>query len=187
MVKLRTGHKCSIGIIITIVLGAAGGYVSDAGNQLRFSKQAMDIIGNAEDCRRDPYRCPAGKLTQGIGHTGSGITSGTATNEQIADWFATDLLDAQDCIEHYVESRTEIELPQPIFDAVGSFIFNAGCKSFVHSSMYQFLLENQYRMACLELPKWVYVTDSNGRKKIARGLVNRRAKEMNLCLTGLTE
>lgn len=179
-------RKCTVGVIIGIVMGSAGTYVSKDCHQLRFSKRAMEIIGNVEDCRRYPYKCPAGKLTQGIGHTGKGIALHQATNEQIANWFAMDLLDAQNCIEHYVEDRADIQLPQPIFDATGSFIFNAGCKKFVHSSMYQFLLRGKYVMACHELPKWIYVTD-DGYKHIEQGLVNRRAKEMNLCLTGISE
>lgn len=177
-------RHCVIGIIISIILNSTNHYQSNNGNPLRFSMDSLDIIGHAENCRRDPYQCPAGKLTQGIGHTGQNIIFQYATNRQIANWFALDLLDAQNCLEHYLEQKTGRKLSQPSFDAIGSFVFNVGCKNFVHSRMYQYLLIHHYQQACYELPKWVYITDHHRHKHLINGLVKRRMKEMKLCLIG---
>lgn len=73
MVKRKAAAiVCSVSVIIGIVLSNADNYKSAAGNSLRFSQEAMEVMGNAESCRRDPYLCPAKIITQGIGHTGKG-------------------------------------------------------------------------------------------------------------------
>ncbi|MEE6801787.1 lysozyme, partial [Escherichia coli O8:H10] len=54
------GIVCSVGMIITMVLNAG---------HVRTNERGLRLIGNAESCRRDPYLCPAGVLTDGIGNT----------------------------------------------------------------------------------------------------------------------
>lgn len=170
---------CAVAVIIGIVLGTATEYRSDAGNPLRFSKPAMEIMGNAESCRRDPYLCPASVLTQGIGHTGNGVgIAASVTDKQIAKWFAEDLIEAQNCIESNVEKKIGRQIPQGVFDGIGSYIFNTGCTKFRSSTMYQNLLAQDYVAACNQLPRWVY-----GGGKVLPGLVTRRGQEKALCLT----
>ncbi len=170
---------CAVTVIIGIVLGTASQYKSDAGNPLRFSKQAMEVMGNAEGCRRDPYQCPADILTQGLGHTGAGTGSvSVATDQQIADWFARDQMAAQNCIESNVEKKIGRRLPQGVFDGVGSFVFNVGCTKFRSSTMYKNLLSMDFIGACNQLPAWVYAAG-----KVLPGLVTRRDKEKALCLS----
>lgn len=53
---------CSVGAIITLLFANFGG-------EIRTSKQGLEIIGDAEGCRRDPYQCPADVLTVRIGST----------------------------------------------------------------------------------------------------------------------
>ncbi|MDQ7104222.1 lysozyme [Serratia sp. MF2] len=171
---------CSVMAIIAMVLTMASSMTSNNGNPLRFSQKAMEVMGNAEGCRRDPYLCPAGVITQGIGHTGSGVKSGLqeASNEQIAIWFALDQMEAQNCIERNVERKIGKELPQGVFDGVGSFVFNVGCSKFLSSTMYKNLIDEKFTEACNWLPKWIY---ANGIK--LEGLVKRRQEERALCLT----
>lgn len=73
--KIIVAAVCSVPVIIGLVLGQADKHTSANGNPLRFSKAAMEVMGNAEGCRRDPYLCPARIITQGIGHTGKGVTA----------------------------------------------------------------------------------------------------------------
>ncbi|EHD22064.1 MULTISPECIES: lysozyme [Brenneria] len=169
---------CAIGGIIALVLSMAPDMRSVNGNPLRFSKQALEIMANAEGCRRDPYLCPARIATQGIGHTGDGVGLDPVANDAtIARWFAMDAMDAQNCIERNVENKLGFRLPQGVFDGIGSFIFNAGCSKFLTSTMYRYLLDTTYTAACDQLSRWVY----GGGKKLP-GLVDRRAKERALCL-----
>jgi lysozyme len=169
---------CSVSVIIGLVLNQAGDFKSANGNPPRFSKAAMEVMGNAESCRRDPYLCPANIITQGIGHTGKGVAAvSTASDQQIAKWFAEDQLDAQNCIEGNVERKLGKQLPQGVFDGVGSFIFNVGCGQFTRSTMYRYLLAGKTVAACEQLPRWIY-----SGKTVLPGLVTRRDKEKALCL-----
>ena len=56
-----TGGVCAVSAIIAIVLSMDTG--------LRINQEGLELIGNAESCRRDPYYCPAKVLTAGIGST----------------------------------------------------------------------------------------------------------------------
>ncbi|UMO89370.1 lysozyme [Pectobacterium sp. PL64] len=179
MVKRKAAAiVCSVSVIIGIVLSNADNYKSATGNSLRFSQEAMEVMGNAESCRRDPYLCPAKIITQGIGHTGKGTGMvAQASDQQIAQWFAEDQLNAQNCIELNVERKLGFQLPQGVFDGVGSFIFNVGCPKFLRSTMYKQLLLPSYNSACNQLSRWVYAG-----KELLAGLVIRREKEKALCL-----
>jgi lysozyme len=53
--KKVTAVVCSVSVIIGMVLNQVGDFKSVNGNSLRFSKAAMEVMGNAESCRRDPY------------------------------------------------------------------------------------------------------------------------------------
>ena len=61
------GVVCSVGTIIAIVLNAG---------HVRTNERGLELIGNAESCRRDPYVCPAGVLSDGIGNT-HGVEAGS--------------------------------------------------------------------------------------------------------------
>ncbi|QPS88862.1 lysozyme [Serratia plymuthica] len=177
--KKVTAVVCSVSVIIGLVLNQAGDFKSVNGNPLRFSKAAMEVMGNAESCRRDPYLCPAQIITQGIGHTGKGVAAASkASDQQIAQWFAEDQLDAQNCIEVNVERKLGKQLPQGVFDGIGSFIFNVGCGQFTNSTMYSYLLAGKTVAACEQLPRWIY-----SGKTALKGLVIRRDKEKALCLS----
>lgn len=82
--RIASGSACAVAVIIAIVISA--------GN-VRTSERGLELIGNAESCRRDPYACPAGVLTDGIGNT-HGVKAGVIkTDTQIAeDWERTFLM-----------------------------------------------------------------------------------------------
>ncbi|MEQ6971049.1 lysozyme [Pectobacterium polaris] len=178
MNKRKSIITCAIGVIIAIVMSMAPDMRSVNGNGLRFSKEALEVMANAEGCRRDPYLCPARIATQGIGHTGEGVgLKAVADDPQIARWFANDAMEAQNCIERNIEDKLGFQLPQGVFDGIGSFIFNAGCGKFLTSTMYKLLLLPSYNAACNQLSRWVY-----GGGKVLPGLIERREKERTLCL-----
>ncbi|AWD90198.1 lysozyme [Dickeya phage Sucellus] len=172
---------CAVFAIVAIIAGNKDEYKSKNGNELRFSEESMLLIGDAEGCRKDVYKCPANLWTIGIGHTG-GVTAlaKNASNEQIAEWFAEDLINAQNCIEQNVESRIKTELTQGMFDAIGSFIFNIGCGKFIKSTMFKMIIDKDNLEACNQLQRWVYAG-----KEILPGLVERRSKERIMCIRGL--
>ncbi|MDP0114457.1 lysozyme, partial [Glaesserella parasuis] len=67
MSKLKTlgkfgGGVCFVSAIIAVLN-------TDFHGQFRTSQQGLEIIGDAEGCKREPYLCPANVLTVGIGST----------------------------------------------------------------------------------------------------------------------
>lgn len=166
---------CSVGAIITLLLANFGG-------EIRTSKQGLEIIGDAEGCRRDPYQCPADVLTVGIGSTaasGEKIDPKHRYSDlEIAERWKNDIVIAEQCVNKYGHGK---QLPQSVFDAAVSITFNVGCGAVSRSTMFKHLQTGNYKQACNEFPRWVY---AGGRK--LPGLAARREKEKALCLADLT-
>ncbi|WJV61372.1 lysozyme [Pectobacteriaceae bacterium C52] len=164
--KVAAAVICSVSVIIGIVM--------DNG-QVRTNKAGLELIGNAESCRRDPYVCPAGILTDGIGNT-HGVVNGTRkTDAQIAADWQKNILDAESCVDRYANGK---KLPTGAFSAAVSIAFNAGCPTMQKSTMFQLFRAGNIHAACEQFPRWVY----GGGKKLP-GLVVRRDKERALCLS----
>lgn len=164
------GIVCSVAAIIAIVLG--NGHV-------RTNERGLELIGNAESCRRDPYVCPAGVLTDGMGNT-HGVKPGTVKNDQqIAAEWEKNILDAESCVNRYANGKN---LSDNTFSAVTSITFNVGCPTMKQSTMFALFREQKSALpsACNQFPRWVYAG-----KTILPGLVKRRAAEKQLCLDGL--
>jgi lysozyme len=162
----KAGGLCSVAAIIALVV---------SNGNVRTSERGLELIGNAESCRRDPYVCPAGVLTDGIGNT-HGVKSGVIkTDDQIAADWEKNILEAERCVIRYANGN---KLSQGAFDAATSITFNAGCPSMQKSTMFQYFRAGNVIAACEQFTRWVY----GGGKKLA-GLVARRDKEHALCLT----
>ncbi|OWF68945.1 lysozyme [Yersinia alsatica] len=163
--RVATGAACAVSAIITIVV---------SNGAVRTSEKGLELIGNAEACRRDPYVCPAGVLTDGIGNT-HGVKAGVIkTDAQIAADWEKNILEAESCVNKYGNGK---KLNQGQFDAVTSITFNAGCAQMQKSTMYRMLREGKFTEACYQFPRWTY-----GGGKQLPGLVTRREKEKSLCL-----
>ncbi|CQR03392.1 putative phage lysozyme [Yersinia mollaretii] len=163
--RVTTGTACAVSAIIAIVV---------SNGTVRTSEKGLELIGNAESCRRDPYVCPAGVLTDGIGNT-HGVKAGVIkTDTQIAADWEKNILQAESCVNKYGNGN---KLNQGQFDAVTSITFNAGCPQMQKSTMYRMLREGKFTEACYQFPRWTY-----GGGKQLPGLVVRREKEKALCL-----
>lgn len=163
--RVATGTACAVSAIIAIVV---------SNGTVRTSEEGLELIGNAESCRRDPYVCPAGVLTDGIGNT-HGVKQGIRKpDEQIAADWEKNILQAESCVNKYGNGN---KLNQGQFDAVTSITFNAGCPQMQKSTMYRMLREGKFTEACHQFPRWTY-----GGGKQLPGLVVRREKEKALCL-----
>lgn len=179
MSKLRKlgkfgGGLCVVSAIIAVLN-------TDFHGQFRTSQQGLEIIGDAEGCKREPYLCPANVLTVGIGSTeaSSGkIERKIYTDKEIAERWLVDIKNAEKCVNRYANGWN---IPQPVFDVATSLTFNVGCGATSKSTFFRKIRSGDYVGACNELPKWVYA----GGKKL-RGLEIRREKERTLCLAGLT-
>ncbi|MBE0150204.1 lysozyme [Serratia fonticola] len=160
------GITCSIAVVIGIVL---------SNGNIHTSKAGLELIGNAESCRLEPYLCPANVWTDGVGNT-HGVNPGARkTVDQVAADWERNILDAEKCVIRYANGD---KLPRGAFDAAVSVTFNLGCPAMQKSTMFMRFREGRIADACNQFPRWVY---ANG--KILRGLEIRREKERELCLS----
>ncbi|MCG8155181.1 lysozyme [Brenneria goodwinii] len=162
--KIAAGVVCSVAIAISTVL---------SWDNVRTDRAGLELIGNAEQCRRDPYICPAGIATDGLGNTHN-VYAGK-TDEQIARDWERNILEAESCVNRYANGK---KLLDGAFSAAVSIAFNAGCPTMQKSTMFQLFRAGNIQAACEQFPRWVY----GGGKKLP-GLVIRRDKERKLCLS----
>nr|WP_209732079.1 lysozyme [Cronobacter sakazakii] len=160
------GGACSVAAAIILVL---------AGGNVRTNQEGLELIGNAEGCRVNPYVCPAGVLTDGIGNT-HGVRYGK-TMEQIAAEWEKNILDAESCVNRYANGRN---LSDDTFSAAVSVTFRAGCGNMRSSTMFSLFRKGDLKAACNQFPRWIY-----GGGRVLPGLVTRAGKEEALCLDGL--
>ncbi len=167
-VKIAGGAVCSVAAIIAIIL---------SNGQVRTNERGLELIGNAESCRRDPYICPAGVLTDGIGNT-HGVKAGTRkTDAQIAADWEKNILQAEKCVNTYAAGA---RLSDNTFSAVTSLTFNVGCGAMQKSTLFWMLRQGKMVDACQQFSRWVYADGVQ-----LPGLVTRRSKEKALCLDGV--
>nr|WP_261371314.1 lysozyme [Yersinia mollaretii] len=173
--RIASGSVCAVVAIIAIVVST---------NKVRTNEHGLALIGNAESCRREPYVCPAGVLTDGIGNT-QGVKPGSRKSDsEIARDWARNILEAESCINVYFRGR---EMSDSAFSAMTSAAFNMGC---YHLRFYKGT-DGLYRPTSISKQanrgNWVemchQLTDFvNSGGKTLPGLVARRAKERSLCL-----
>lgn len=144
--------------------------------------KAVDLLKKVEGFSATTYVCPGGRPTIGYGSTkkflveAKKITQAKATAELKAEV-------AEIARKLRVEVGTKaLSLHEEA--AVVSFIYNVGWSAFKGSTMCRLIKEGaDHKKVAEEFAKWKYVT-VGGSKKISNGLVNRRAKEKRLFLTG---
>jgi len=142
---------------------------------LQTSPEGLALIGDLEGCRLRPYQCSAGVWTSGIGHTAGVVPKGDITERQAAENLVADVLNT----ERRLAVCAPVVMPQPVYDALVSFAFNVGTGAACKSTLVGFIKRQQWRQACDQLPRWVFV---NGVR--SQGLENRRARERAVCLKG---
>ena len=135
-----------------------------------------------------PYRCPAGKWTNGFGHTGADVVPGKAITIEKAE--ANLHLDVQQ-FERDVNELVKVPLTQGQFDALVLFAFNVGsdiddddiAEGLGDSTLLKLVNRNDFAKAALEFAKWVNATVNGKRIKLA-GLIKRREAERIIFTTG---
>ncbi len=141
---------------------------------MRVSKRGIKIITEFEGFKNKAYRCPAGVLTIGYGHT-KGVKEGdTCTSDIAMKWLKEDCEDAEETIN----TNIKITLSQNQFDALVSFIFNLGSTNFIRSTLLIKINERDSKGAADEFGKWTKIRGCE-----ISGLIRRRAAEKELFLS----
>ena len=135
------------------------------------SENCINIIKHFEGCKLEAYRCSAGVLTIGYGHTGNVHPSDLITQQQAEKLLKVDV--ERFC--HGVKKSVKVRLNQNQFDALVSLSFNIGLGNFRKSTLLELLNDGDYLGAANEFWKW-----RRGGGVILPGLVRRRAAEADL-------
>ena len=158
---------------------------------MKISEIGIQKIKTREELSLTAYRCEAGVLTIGYGHT-AGVKAGDRITEaQAIDFFKSDVRE----IEKHLNKMREklgITFRQCEFDALISLIFTIGLGSFQMSTLRKKILSKAPAKDCAaEFRKWIYITktftEKNAagelvkvkRKVVSNGLKNRRNGEYN--------
>jgi len=142
---------------------------------MEISQKGIDLIKRFEGCRLSAYKCPAGILTIGYGHTGSDVHPGMTITQNEAD-----MLLKMDLVIHCnnVNNLVKVPLTQNQFDALVSFDFNVGYGALKTSTLLRLLNNKDYKGASEQFGRWVW-----GGGRILPGLVNRRKAEKELFIS----
>ena len=134
----------------------------------------LKLIKSFEGLVLHAYKCSAGVLTIGYGHTGSDVYP----DQVITDTTAEELLQKDlRRFEKGVGNYVNVPLTQNEFDALVSFAFNCGLGALAESTLLRRLNAGEDKPTVFrqELAKWV-----NGPNGPLPGLVRRRNAEIDL-------
>ena len=136
---------------------------------MRASEKCINAIKGFETLKLKAYKCPAGVLTIGYGHT-RGVKKGQVITKVQADVLLKgDLLAVEKSI-----NDLGLALTQGQFDALVDFCFNLGRTKLLNSTLYVKILDNASDDdIATQFRRWVY----GGGKKLD-GLVKRREWEV---------
>lgn len=142
---------------------------------MKTSENGKRFIKEKEGLRLEAYRCSAGVLTIGYGHT-AGVVPGMKIDLMQAEKFF--LEDLQEKAEAVVNRLVKVPLTQGQYDALVSFTFNLGAGNLMKSTLLKLLNAGDYGGAAGQFERW---NKSGG--KITAGLVKRRKEEKEMFLT----
>ena len=139
---------------------------------MRTSQKGINLIKEFEGFRPTAYRCWAGVLTIGYGHTSGVSCSQVVTEQQAEDLLRIDLVDAEAAVNRYVKS----ELKQTQFDALVSFVFNCGSGNFLKSTLLKRVNANPNDPTIRE----AFMMWNKSKGNVLKGLTRRRTAEADL-------
>lgn len=143
---------------------------------LKTSKEGLELIAKWEGCVLKPYKDIAGLRTIGIGHLikpGENFPDGV----EISKERALELLaeDVEDC-ELAIKKHIKVALNQNQFDALVSFGFNCGVGVYSNSGVATAVNAGQFDKVPAKLEEWSKAR-INGVLTTVQGLLNRRRHE----------
>src|SRR5271165_4679552 len=145
--------------------------------RLSVSRSAVELIKAFEGFRAKAARLDDGRWTIGYGHTLTAREGAEVTEPDAEALLLYDLIP----IAHAVNELIFAPLNQNQFDALVSFVFNIGVRSFRGSPTLRRLNEGRPLEAALAMELW-RKADLEGERIVVDALVRRRAAEKALFL-----
>ena len=145
-------------------------HLSDAGAHL--IQHFEGCLEKQNDGKYRAYKCPAGVLTIGWGHTNHhGKKFDAATRWTMEDCH-TAFLEDMEGFERAVRKLVKVPLAQYQFDSLVSFTYNCGEGNLAKSTLLKKVNASDFKGAAAEFKKW---NKANG--KVLPGLTRRRDSE----------
>ena len=139
--------------------------------KIKINKAGLDLIKKYEGCRLTAYKCPAGVLTIGYGHT-DGVKAGDTITQAQADlYLQSDVGNYENLVNEY-NRNYNYKFNRNQFSALVSFAFNCGAGNLA------MLLQNGKRDKKTISEKMLIYCNANG--KPLKGLQERRKAEQDL-------
>jgi len=143
---------------------------------MKTSEKGIEFIASHEGLKLKAYKCPAGVLTIGYGHTKGVMHGDVITKEHAIVYLKEDVTDAENAVKRHLKS-----LNQNQFDALVSFVFNVGSGNFQSSTLLKKAIVNPNdKSIAAEFMKWNKAKNSSGILVELPGLTKRRQQEANL-------
>ncbi|QQO39180.1 lysin [Salmonella phage SPHG1] len=159
---------------------------------VRTNQEGLEIIGNAEGCMRNPYVCPTGYLTVGIGsriyEDEPAVRKAGLTDQEIADRWVKNIQEAETCVNNWFHGK---EMNDNQFSAMTSMVFNHGCtklrrnKDGSPTRIYTAARYQNWTEMCNRITDWDEIIGNAEGCMMGgkyRGLTIRKQKEKALCL-----
>lgn len=141
---------------------------------MNISKNGIELIKKWEQFRAKAYKCSAGVLTIGYGHTRTASFNVQPINEQQAqELLKQDIFILE---KHLKPALAGIKLRQCQYDAVVSFAFNAGIGNLKKATFYKLMKANPDNERIAD--SWLTWRRAGG--QYLRGLMRRRLEELQL-------
>jgi lysozyme len=138
---------------------------------MKMSSRGLALVKEFEGFRSTWYRCPAGVLTIGYGHTGR-LPTGVAAplteaqgSRLLADRLAREF-------EPGVRAAVTVDLTDGQYSALVSFAYNVGLGNLKKSTLLKKVNARDFEGAAAEFAKW-----TRGGGRVLPGLVRRRQAE----------
>lgn len=141
-------------------------------DSMTFSERLVALVKDFEGLQLTAYRCPAGVLTIGYGHTGPEVVPNLTITLDKADSFLRADLRFAEC---GVRTYSKVPLTQGQYDALTDFAFNLGIGALRDSTLMKKVNARDFEGAAAEFGKWVH-----GGGRVLPGLIKRRAAEVAL-------
>ena len=138
---------------------------------MKINKAGFELIKKYEGCRLTAYKCPAGVLTIGYGHTANVKAGDKITQAQADKYLQSDIIQYENIVNE-CNKKYKYNFNRNQFSALVSFAFNCG-----KSNLYM-LCQNGTRSKQAISEKMLLYCIANGQK--LKGLQDRRQAEQDL-------
>lgn len=145
---------------------------------MKASNNIKILMKQWEGLKLNAYRCPAGVLTIGYGHTGKDVVAGLKiTRERAEELFESDIAKFERTLDKQINADKVQTLTQGQYDALLSFAYNVGMANLKSSTLWRKVKANPNDESIgNEFRRWVWATTSKGKVQLP-GLIKRRSKE----------